>query len=1074
MKPIIAWFVQNHVASNLLMMFFIVAGISAFMNTRQEEFPNIETGTIQISVPYPGAAPEEAEQAVCILLEQALQRVENIERMTSTAREGACAATLQLTQGADINRSLNEVKSAVDGITNFPVDVEQPIIASFAPTSQVMSLAIVADTDEASLKRIADEIRLDLIDMREISRAEVSYVRPSEISIEIPELILRQHNLTLSQVANAISRSAMDMPAGTLRTPGGDVLLRSKGRISTGEEYKEIVVRSYPDGSRLRLADIAIVRDGFEEGYLRARVNGRSAVTVEIYRVGDEDIIASAEAVKAYVPRKQAQLPPGVELLILTDDALGLRERIDTVAGNAYTGFFLVLIVLALFLRFKLAIWVAAGIPIAIMGALAIFPALGITISSITIMAFILVLGIVVDDAIVVGERVFVFEQKGMKPEQAAIEGTYSVSVPVIFGVLTTIAAFLPLLLLAGPLGSFFNVIGAVVVLCLIASVIESQLILPGHLAHRKRSGYWLEGSALVTRWQAFQGRIAYGLEYFANHVYQPALRKCLHHRYATWATATAVIIITVGLLASGRVIFQFFPAVEGDRIYASLQMPEGVAVEITEAALLRLEDAAEELMRELDRELAERVAAGQAPANALGVVDKTLTTLGARVNRGGPGGGRPSAGGSHIAEVVMILNSYDQRGRISANDIRDRWRDKVGIIPDALELGFVADSFSAGQAISFRLEGRNVDNLQIATAELRDALARYPGVFDISDSFRAGKQEVQIQILDEGIRLGFTLDDISRQVRQAFFGAEAQRFQRGNDEIRVMVRYPEDERQSLGNLETLLLRTPDGFEVPLTSVASLSLGNAYSIINRQNGRRVITVNADINRAVSAPEEVTREINAQFRQRWQDDYQINMAVGGEGEARNDSLAGLLASYPLALLLIFALLAIPLKSYAQPLIIMSVIPFGAIGAIMGHFIMGQELVFFSLIGIVALGGVVVNSSLVLVVYINNEIAAGHLLKDAIAQAGLARFRPIFLTSVTTFIGLVPLMITPTPATFFIIPMAISLAYGVLFATLITLFLVPSLYLILYDFSEHSHLKKRHAKKATEPSPVAETA
>lgn len=1067
MRTIVYWFIDNPIASNLLMMVFLVSGTLSFMNTRQEEFPSIETGTIQVNVPYPGAAPEEVEQAVCLHLEEALQNVENIERMTSTAREGACAATLQLAGSADINRALNDVKSTIDGIVTFPADIEEPTVASFSPASTVMSLALVADTDDASLKEIGEQIRLELIDLDGISRVEVSYIRPYEISVEVSEFTLRQYNLTLNQVSNAINNSAMDMPAGTLRTPGGEVLLRSKGRIYSGAEYENIIVRSFPDGSQLRLGDIATVRDGFEEGYLTARVNGNNAAIIDIFRVGEEDTVTSAEAVKAFVETRQSRMPASVQLMVLTDDAKGLKERIATVAGNAYSGFFLVLLVLTLFLRFKTALWVAAGIPIAILGALSVFPTLGITISSLTIMAFILVLGIIVDDAIVVGERIFVYEQKGMSPREAAGEGTLSVSVPVIFGVLTTIAAFLPLLILDGPMGAFFNVIGAVVALCLIASLIESQLILPGHLSHRRTKGYFMEGSPLVARWLDFQKKISNGLEHFARDVYKPALRSALEYRYATWAAATAVILITAAMLMSGRVIFQFFPAVEGDRIYASIQMPEGVAVAITEEALARIETAGAELVLEIEAELDERIAAGSAPATPGYVVENTLTTLGSRINRGGPPMGRGNAGGSHIAEVVMILSSYADRGQMSANDIRDRWREKVGVIPDALELNFVSDGFSAGQALSFRLEGRNEDTLRMATAELREALGRYPGVFDISDSFRAGKQEVQIEILREGELLGLTLDDISRQVRQAFFGAESQRIQRGSDQIRVMVRYPENERQSLGNLEDMLMRTPDGGEVPLSSVARLSLGNSYSSINREDGRRVITVNADINREVSTPEQVTREISTEFSTKWLDEYQISLALGGESEQRNDSLGSLFSTYPLALLIIFALLAIPLKSYAQPLIIMSVIPFGAIGAILGHFIMGQELVFFSLIGIVALGGVVVNSSLVLVDYINTEVAEGHSLQDAVSNAGVARFRPIFLTSMTTFIGLVPLIATPTPATFFIVPMAISLAFGVLFATLITLFLVPSLYLILYDFTTHRVHVEDHSST---PSPA----
>lgn len=1064
MRTIIYWFADNPIAANLLMMVFLVGGTMSLMNIRQEEFPSIDTGMIQINVAYPGAAPQEVEQAVCLPLEEALENVENIDTMTSTAREGACAASLQIDPSADLNRVLNEVKSSVDGVIGFPADIEKPIVAAFSPSSTVMSLALSANTDSATLKELAEEIRLELIDLDEISRVDVNYVRPYEISVEISEFTLRQYNLTLNQVATAINSSAMDMPAGTLRTTGGDILLRSKGRMSTGDEYENIIVRSYPDGSQLRLADIATVKDGFEEGYLAARIDGKNTTIIQIYRMGEEDTIESAEIVKGYVATKAPTLPEGVELSILTDDARALQERISTVSSNAYQGFLLVLIMLTLFLRFKLAIWVAAGIPISMLGALALFPSLDITLSSLTIMAFILVLGILVDDSIVVAERVFVYEQRGIPQREAAAEGTLDVSVPVIFGVLTTMAAFLPLLMLEGPMGSFFTVIGAVVILCLLMSLIESQLILPSHLSHRRTTGYWLEGTPVVTRWLQIQERISQSLDRFASSTYNKALRKCLDYRYATWAGAIAIIILTAGLMASGRIVFQFFPAVEGDRIYASVQMPEGVAVGITEEALQRLEEAAIELTRELDEELAAKIASGDAPATPGHVVERSLTTLGARINRGGgPGGARPSAGGSHIAEVVLILNPYEQRGEISSNEVRDRWREKVGFIPDALEVGFVSDSFSAGSALSFRLEGRDEEGLQSATAELREALARYPGVFDINDSFRAGKQEVQIEILREGELMGFTLDSISRQVRQAFYGAESQRILRGSEQIRVMVRYPENERRSLGNLEDMMLRTPDGGEIPLSSVARLSLGNGYSSINRQDGRRVITVSADVNRSVTTPEQVIQEINTEFADKWRTEYGVGMALGGEAEQSAESMGSLFSSYPLALFIIYTLLAIPLKSYSQPLIIMCVIPFGAIGAIMGHFILGQELVFFSLIGIVALGGVVVNSSLLMVDYVNKERDAGHDLHEAIATAGTARFRPIFLTSMTTFIGLAPLMVNPTPATFFIVPMATSLGFGVLFATIITLFLVPCLYAILEDIA--------HRKTREHLAPVA---
>lgn len=1063
MRTPITWFVKNPVATNLMMMIFIAGGFISYMNLNQEEFPDIDFGMVQVSVAYLGATPAEAESAVCLRIEEALDGAEDIERLTSTAREGGCDATLELTSGADLNRALNDIKGKVDAITTFPTETEKPIVRAFSASGNVMTLSLASNTDDSNLKIVAEDIRNDILDLDGISTVNIEYIRPFEISIEVSEFTLRQYGLTLDQISRAIDRASLDLPGGTIRTASGEILLRTKGQVYSGTEYENIVVQSFPDGTQLRLGEIATVKDGFEEGYLDARVNGVNAAIINILRVGDEDIVSSARNVRAWMASTDFDLPEGMTLSVVTDSAVATQDRIATVAKNAYTGLLLVLVILALFLRFKLAVWVAAGIPIAIAGALALFPTVGLTISSLTVMGFILVLGIIVDDAIVVGERIHAYERKGLSQEDAAIEGTLEVSVPVIFGVLTTIAAFLPILLLGGQMGAFFNAIGAVVVFCLLASLVESQLILPGHIAHRKTSGYFLEGSRIVTLWQNFQARIAHSMEYFAEHGYERALKKVLKYRYAAWSTATAVIIITFALLLSGRVVFQFMPSVEGDVVYGTVVMPVGVPGDVTEGAIVILEEKALELSAELQEELVELKASGMAPQQTERVVDSVLTIIGGRAPRGGPGGGGGgrNAGSSEIAEVVLYLTPFFERGEISSAEIRDRWREKVGTIADALELTFVSDSFSAGDAINYRLEGRNEENLKIASTELRAELGRYPGVFDISDSFRAGKQEVQIEILESGKLLGLTLNDIATQVRQAFYGAESQRIQRGSDDIRVMVRYPEDERQSLGNLEDLLIRTPNGAEVPFLSIADFSLGNSYSSINRQNGRRVITVRGDIDRTTVKPDEIRREIIAKYRDDWARNLDVDLVVGGEGEQQIQSLSELFSTFPLAMMVIYALLAIPLKSYTQPLVIMSVIPFGAIGAICGHFIMGADLVFFSLLGIIALSGVVVNASLVLVVSINRLREEGMGMVEAVSTAGMMRFRPIFLTSLTTFIGLVPLMVTANPATFFVVPMAISLSFGVLFATVITLFLVPSLYLILHDFVGHTDTAEERA-------------
>ena len=1074
MRTPITWFVKNPVATNLLMMIFLAGGFVSYLNLNQEEFPDIDFGIVQVSVSYLGATPDEAESAICLRIEEALEGTEDIDRLTSTAREGGCDATIELASGADLNRVLNDVKGKIDAVSTFPIEAEKPIVRAFSSSGNVMTLALASGTDDAGLKLIAEELRNDILDLNGISTVNISYLRPFEISIEVSETTLRQYGLTLGQISDAISRASLDLPGGTIRTASGEILLRTKGQVYNGDEYENIVVRSYPDGTQLRLGQIATVKDGFEEGYLDARLNGVNAAIIDVLRVGDEDIVRSANQVKAWMASADFDLPEGMSLKIISDSAISTQDRIATVAQNAYTGLLFVLFILALFLRFKLAIWVAAGIPIAIAGALALFPSVGLSISSLTVMGFILVLGIIVDDAIVVGERIHAFEVKGYSQEDAAIEGTIEVSVPVIFGVLTTIAAFLPILLLGGQMGAFFNTIGAVVVFCLVASLIESQLILPGHIAHRKTTGYLGEGSRFVLRWQAFQGKLARGMEYFAENHYQRALKKVLKHRYSAWATATGVVLVTLSLMLSGRVGLQFFPSIEGDTVWGTVVMPVGVPGYITENAVEILEEKAIELTRELEAELVDLKEQGLAPASTARVVDSVLTIIGGRAPRGGPGGGgQGGSGSSEVAEVVIYLSPFFDRGEISSAEVRDRWRDKVGSIPDALELTFVSDAFSAGEAINYRLAGRNEDNLKLAAAELRAELNRYRGVFDVSDSFRAGKQEVQIEILERGKTLGLTLNDIATQVRQAFFGAESQRIQRGSDDIRVMVRYPEDERQSLSNLENLLIRTPSGAEVPFLSVADFSLGNSYSSINRRDGRRIITVVGDVDRTVVKPDEIRREVIRKFKSQWQRDLGVELVVGGESERQAESFGDLLSTFPIAMMVIFALLAIPLKSYFQPLIIMSVIPFGAIGAVFGHFIMGADLVFFSVLGIIALSGVVVNASLVLVVSINRLREEGMGMVESVSKAGAMRFRPIFLTSLTTFIGLVPLMLTANPATFFVVPMAISLAYGVLFATVITLFLVPCLYLILHDFSGHTDTDEQRAAAYKHTRPVAES-
>ena len=1050
---IIRWFTDNPVAANLLMLIFIAGGSISLFSMHKEEFPNIEPGMVQISVPYLGAAPEEVEQAVCVRVEEAIEGVEGKDRILAIAREGMCTVMVELLPDTDITIALNEIKGQVDAISTFPAETEKPIVNSLMIRSRTLSLAVHGDTDEATLKLLAEEIRDDISALEGISQVSVSYARPWEISIEVSEQTLRQYNLTMSQVTNAIRSASLDLPGGSIKTEGGEILLRSKGQAYRGDEYESIVILTQPDGSNITLGDIATVRDTFEEGPLSAKFNGKRSVSIMVFRVGDEDTITSSTTVKKYLEKKRLQLPKGIEVSIWLDESISLERRVGALVRNAYAGLALVVLVLTLFLRFKVAIWVAAGIPIAILGAIWVFPVFDLNISSLTVLAFILVLGIVVDDAIVVGERIYSHESVDTNHREAAIAGTAEVMIPVVFGVLTTMAAFLPILLIAGPMGGFFSLIGWVVVVCLVFSILECMFILPAHLAHRKTEGYLFHGTKILDTWINFQSMFSGSLEWFASDVYKPFLQKTLEWRWVTWAVATAVLVTSIALIASGRVVFQFFPAIEGNQIYATLVMPEGINIEYTEAAARQIELAAYKTAQEIDTEL------------GLGEGESVITAIFESIGVNAARSNRPvmmTAGGSHLAEVVLTLTRIEERPGWNTNRIAERWRQNTGNITDVVELQFAASSFAAGDAIGLQLKGRDIEQLKRAAVFLKAELGRYPGVLDLTDSFRAGKQEAKLDILPAAKPLGLTLTDVARQVRQAFYGEEAQRIQRGTDDVRVMVRYPESERKSLGNLENMRIRTSENVEVPFSTVAEVNYGTGFSSINREDQQRVIDVTGDVNRSIVTPEEVLAAVQkavcepgTSFGDRTarcvNNSYPgVQFKISGEAEARGKALGSMGATVPLALMIIFALLAIPLKSYMQPLVIMSVIPFGAVGAIVGHYIMGWDLIFFSLLGIIALSGVVVNASLVLVDYINRQRRQGVDIFEAVTNAGVVRFRPIILTSVTTFMGLIPLMLNDDPETFMFIPMAISLAFGVLFATAITLFLVPSLYLMLEDW------------------------
>ena len=736
MHALIHWFVHNPVASNLLMMILVVGGLLALPRTHQEEFPTLDVEAVSVRIPYLGAAPAEVESSVCIRVEEAVEGTEGIDKVTSNASEGLCSINIELVSGVDKTKVANEIKSKVDAIDSFPVETEKPITAEVSVIATVLQLVLAGNADERTLKLIGQRVRDDIAALPGVSQVELLFARPYEISVEVSEQTLRRHGLNLAEIGRAIETSSLDVPGGSLRTDSGEILLRTKGQAYRGREFEDIVVLTRTDGTNVTLGEIATVVDGFEDTDLQARFDGMPAVALRVSRVGEEDVLEIANQVKAYMDQMRSELPEGISLTIWADESQDLVDRLEALAKNARSGLLLVLLVLTLFLRFRLALWVAAGIPVALLGTVSTFPVLDISISTMSVMAFILVLGILVDDAIVVGERVYAHEQAGKPRLQAATEGTQEVSLPVFFGVLTTMATFIPIISIPGPMSSFFLPLGMTVMIALAFSLVESQLILPSHLAHR-RAEREAGDSPMVNRWLALQARISNSLEIAASQYYQPAIQAALRWRYVTLAVGMVVLAITAALFISGRMHFQFFPSVEGTHLYATLTMPEGTPVEQTARAVGRLEAAAEKLREELDAELADRE-----PSK----ISHVFSSIGSFMPKGSINNTAPAQ--SNLAEVGIELNLPANYTGISTKDYANRWRELTGGIPDAIELQFTSEAFGVGKAIEFELYGKDFDELRSVAAELRTALHTYPGVLDPSDSFRAGKQEVQLTLL--------------------------------------------------------------------------------------------------------------------------------------------------------------------------------------------------------------------------------------------------------------------------------------------------------------------------------------
>ena len=1033
MKAIINWMAENHVTTNLVMILVMFLGAISLVNLKQEVFPEIESDTLSITVPYIGASPDEVENSVIKKLEEAVSGIDGVKEIMAIASENVASMTIFAEYGEDIHDVKTLVQSEVDRITSFPDEIENPVIKVNVNSSSVIQLAIYGSANEKVLTRTALNIREELLQIPVISQVGTSGLRNYELYIEVSKDKLENYNLTIEQIAGSIKKSSLDLPGGKLTTSSGEILLRTMAKGSTKEDYENIVITTTPLGNTIKIGDVAKVVDGFEDGDIMSKFDTENTKLLTIYRVGKQGAIEVADAVKKYILENEKAMPSGVKLSYWKDGSRILKERIDLLLKNALMGLILVILSLALFLEIRLAFWVSLGIAISFLGGFIVMSIMDVSINMITLFAFIVVLGIVVDDAIVVGENIFARKGENISPLDASKMGANRVSVPVVFAVLTTVAAFMPLAYVEGMMGKVMGQIPVIVIGVLLFSLFESLLILPAHLSTLSESK-----NSLINFFNGMSKKVNEMLQIFLTKMFTPFLKKSLNNRYLTLASSVGILIISLGLLVGGVVKYTFMPEVEGDNVIARINMPTGTSYSETLLVLEQLEKSAMEVLKEYEEKEGNKIynhiysIVGEQPSTRKGPIAVSNT-----IN-------------SSVAEVNIELLSLDFR-KSSSKEIMDKWREATGEIPEVKALLFVSSIMTAGKAISYNLSSTDEYELERAVQNFKEILKSYDGVVDIVDDFEKGKMELKFKLKPLAESYGITGYDLANQVRQGFYGMEILKLQRGNDEVSVKIRYPVSERNSLDDIEDMMIRTRKGTEIPFSDLAEVKMGRGYSKIVRLDRSRIITVSANVNTEIVSENKINIELEKDIDKMIKEKFNnVTYTKGGSQKEQQESMASMLKGFIVALFIIYLLLAIPFKSYVQPLVIMSAIPFGIIGAIIGHLIMGYTVSMISGLGIIALAGVVVNDSLVLVELVNEyHRDKGYSLYDAIILAAGKRFRPIMLTSLTTFLGLLPMIFETSLQARFLIPMAISLGFGVIFATGITLIFIPSGMMFLED-------------------------
>ncbi len=1020
-KGLIAWFARNPVAANLIMIFVLIGGLLTALTIRKQAFPQFESNWVSIQAIYPGAAPQEVEEGITIKIEENLEGTEGIKRLITYSNRGYAQAWVEIEEKYDAKEALDEIKAQVDSINTFPAGMERPVVQRDKFQQEVMILALYGDMSYYQLKELGNDIKDELQNLPHVNLVDFYSGLDYEIGIEISPDKLREYGLTFRDVSNAVQSFSTNMSAGQIRSDTGYISMRVEKQAYRGGEFEKLPLITLPDGAQIKLGDVATINDGFEEGLLYSKYNGKNSLTFEVDASKDQDITVVAKVLKKYLADKTDQLPAGVKLSPIVDLTYYLEGRLDMMVDNMVWGGILVMLVLALFLPLRLAFWVMMGLPVSFLGAFLFMPIgfLDITINMVSLFAFIIVLGIVVDDAIVVGESASAEIEKHGHSLNNVIRGVKRVAMPATFGVLTTIAAFLPQAMASGPSAAFSKAIGVVIILCLIFSLIESKLILPAHIAAmnpRKPNPR--------NPLHKLRNAVDSGLKHFVEHYYTPFIGRCIHYRYTVIIGFLCILIVSAGLFAGGMVKFVPNPKIPHDFPRISLEMN----LASSEQATLETARKIENVLLSVDKELEQQY--GQSMIRDLSV------SLRGRTN----------------ASIMAILVEPHLRP-IDTFELSTLWREKMPPLPGLKTLTIQDSIFGGGRDdgdVSFRLEGKNADELKEVSSKLKAKLQSMEGVGDVNDSLQSATDEVQLDLKPLAYSMGLTLADVASQVSFSYYGLEAQRILREGEEIKVMIRYPQSERNSISNIQDTRIITPAGAEVSLSEIAIVKLVDGVSSIRRENSNRTVNVWAAVNSDEVEPFAIAQEIRDVYLPALLKNYPgVKSNVAGRIQEEMESANEQLRDFAISLMIIFALLAIPLRSYSQPLIIMSVIPFGVVGAMFGHMALGMTMSGLSMFGIIAVAGIVVNDSLVMVDFVNKARAEGVAIKEAVMQAGARRFRAILLTSVTTFIGVMPIIMETSLQAKIVIPMAVSLAFGVLFATVITLILIPCQYVALED-------------------------